>query len=98
VFHCVAKISFDPTRCSSRQFLLRRKDRPQASSSIFPRSIAEQTQVHDGSSVARQRPAMEHDELEINCGYCGKRIVVKISEIRAQRIPRGVQRELWSEL
>jgi len=41
---------------------------------------------------------MEHDELEINCGYCGKRIVVKISEIRAQRIPRGVQRELWSEL
>jgi DNA-directed RNA polymerase subunit RPC12/RpoP len=31
---------------------------------------------------------VDDDELEVNCGYCGRRIVVRISEIGDQRFPK----------
>jgi hypothetical protein len=61
-------------------------EKPLISAGMTKGENAQESRAKPFGRILASRPSMDHDEIQVNCGRCGKSMIVRLGEIHGKRL------------
>jgi hypothetical protein len=60
--------------------------KPMISAGMTEGENAQESRQQPIGRILASRPGMDHDKIQVNCGRCGKSMIVRLAEIHGKRL------------